>query len=128
MFSGPSLSRVIFEELRLSVEFKGGLVFVPDRGILPCFIEKAIADCQRIDRRSREASPRVFGRASDRLPAPVEAGGFEDRASCALTEGAEQRMVACVGLAMHRLNARRVVDVRDRGNLRPHGVQPLYPE
>src|SRR5271155_1327429 len=128
MFSGPSLSRVIFEELRLSVEFKGGLVFVPDRGILPCFIEKAIADCQRIDRGSHKASPRVFGRARDRLATHVEAGVYEDRASCALTEGAEQRMVACVGLAMHGLNARRIINVRDRGNLRPHGVQPLYSE
>src|SRR5208283_666845 len=99
-----------------------------ERGILPCFIEKAIADCQRFDRGSRKASPRIFGRTRDRLAAHVEAGVYEDRASCALAEGAEQRMVAWVGLAIHGLNARRVVHVRDRGNLGPHGVQPLYPE
>ena len=74
-------------------------------GILTRFVKKAVADCQGIDRGSHEASPRVFRCAHDRLAAHVEAGIDEDRASGALAEGAEQRMVARVSLAMHRLNA-----------------------
>ena len=94
-------------------------------GILTRFVYKAIADCQGIDRGSHEASPRVFWCAHDGLAAHVETGIDEDRASGAFPERTKQGMVEWVSLAMHGLNARRVVYVRDRRNLRPQRVQPL---
>src|SRR5262249_25230150 len=66
-----------------------------------------------------EAQPRMARRADDRLAADVEGRVHEDRAAGELLEAREEGVVEGVRLGVHRLDARRVVDVRDRRDRGP---------
>src|SRR5258706_2019735 len=97
-----------------SVRVEGILIVELERRILPRLVEEAVADDERLDLGTHEAAERVLGRADDRLAAHVEAGVDEHRAAGRRLERLEQAVETGVGLLVHRLDARRVVDVRDR--------------
>ena len=96
-------------------------------GLLPRrlrrLVEQERAEHEIVDVRPHEAAIRVLRRADDRLAADVERGVDEHAAAGARLERLDQVVVAGVRLACHGLDARRVVDVRDRRDVRPRHVQ-----
>ena len=62
---------------------------------------------------THEAPKRILGRAHDRLAAHIEAGVDYDRAAGLALERRNQRVVTRIGVLVHCLNARRVVNMRN---------------
>ena len=73
--------------------------------------------------RPHEAAVRIGGRADDRLAAHVERRVHEDRAARQPLESLNQVVVIRVGVSGDGLDARRVVDVRNRRNIRARHVE-----
>src|SRR6185312_4833058 len=105
------------------IELKRILVIALQRWILPLFAQQAVADGEHLDVSSHEAAEGVLGRRDDRLAAHVEAGVDQHRAASACLERAEERVEARIGLVMHRLDARRIIDVGDRRDRRAHDIE-----
>ena len=82
-----------------------------------------VLEHQRVHVRRHEAAVGVLRRADDRLAADVEAGVDDDRAAGLLLEALEQPVVAAVPLGVDGLDARRVVDVRDRRDARARHLE-----
>src|SRR2546423_4324505 len=80
--------------------------------------ENEVADDEAVHLCSHETRESLRGRADDRLAADVETGVDEDGAARQALEGGEQLVIERVVLAPNGLHARRVVNVRDRGNRR----------
>src|SRR5215472_12891651 len=91
--------------------------------ILVLLLQEAIADHEDLDLAAHETAECVIGRAGDRLAAHIEAGIDENWAAGQCLKTAQQRMVARVGLTMHGLNPRRIIDVGDGWDLRTRHVQ-----
>ena len=77
---------------------------------------------------TRRAAKGVLGRAHDWFPAHIERGVDDYRAAGEIAEAHKQSMINRVGVAVHGLNARRVVDVRDGRDLRANGIELVDPE
>src|SRR5205807_5911372 len=99
-----------------SIEFESALVILAEGRVLHFLLEKAVAHRERLDLGAHEATECVLRSAHDRLPAHVEAGIDDHRAAGAALEALDERMIAGVRFAVHRLDARGIVDVRHRGN------------
>src|SRR5688572_25904568 len=111
-----------------SVELELVLVVLLERRVLRFLAQEAVADRQRLDLGAHEAAERVLGRTDDRLAAHVEARVDDHRASGLLLEAGDEVVVARVGLLVHGLHARRIVDVRDRRDRGARHVQLLDAE
>src|SRR5437762_5709585 len=98
------------------------------RRVLRFLAEKTIADRERLDLGAHEAAESVLRAADNRLAAHVEAGVDDDRAARLLLELADQVVEARVGFLVHRLHARRIVDVRHRWDRGARHVQLLDAE
>src|SRR5262249_35248594 len=94
-----------------------------ETGVLVLLAEEAVAHSQCLDLGSHEAAERVFRGAHDRLAADVEAGVDNYRTTGALLKGRDQRVVPGISLPVNGLDARRVVDVSHRGNVRARNIQ-----
>src|SRR5579859_1125948 len=99
-----------------------------ERRVLRFLAQEAIADRERLDLGAHEAAERVLGAADDRLATHVEAGVDDDRAAGLLLELADQVVESRIGFLVHRLHARRVIDVRHRRDGGTRHVQPFNPE
>src|SRR6476659_7116240 len=93
------------------------------RRILLALAEHAIADDEQVELGPHEASPRILRGAHDRLAAHVEARVDEDPAPGSLLEPTDQLVIPRIRLSMHRLDARREVDVRHCGDRRARHVE-----
>ena len=81
--------------------------------VLRILVEHAILDDQHVQARAHEAVERVFRSAGDRLSTYVEAGVDDHGATGLAIEAVDQSMEPRVGLAMHGLEPRAPIDVRD---------------
>src|SRR5262249_14751214 len=107
-------------ELVLVVPLQGGILFVLD--------EIAVAGRQYVDLRAHEATEGILGRAYDRLATHVEAGVDQDRTPGQPVKAADEIVVERIGLAMHRLHAGGIIDVRNRRDARARHVELVDPE
>ena len=99
-----------------------GVVF---QGLLLVFLQDAILQNQNIDRGAHETAVRVFGGAYDRLAAYVERRIDQQAATRFGFERLNQPVIARIGLLVHGLNARRIVDVSGSRNIRFRHVQKI---
>ena len=111
-----------------SVQLERALVVLLQRRVLLLLPQEAVADRERLDVGAHEAAERILGGADDRLAAHVEGGVHDDRAARLLLEPADQLPVPGVRLLVHRLDARRIVDVRHRRDRGARHVQLLDSE
>src|SRR5262245_30253251 len=111
-----------------AVELELVLVVLRQRRVLALLAQEAVAHREALDLGAHEAAERVLGRADDRLAAHVEAGVDDHRAAGLLLEALDQRVVLRIGLLVHRLHARRVVDVRHRRDRGARHVELLDAE
>src|SRR4051794_40798164 len=86
-------------------------VFRPESRILPCLVEHAVADHERLEVASHETAEGVLGRAHDGLAAHIEARVDEDGTTRARLERRQQRVKTRIGVPVHGLDARRIIDV-----------------
>src|SRR6516162_8464853 len=130
--ASPSCFAGLFAQPRLwavtSIQLERVLVVELERGVLLVLLEEAVADHEVFDFGSHEAAKRIICGANDRLATDVEAGIDHHRAAGERLKTAEQRMIARVGLLMHRLHARRVVHVGYCRNIRTRHVELVDPE
>src|SRR6266478_1421920 len=121
----PELSRARFPGLIHALiqleSLPPGFVCLPHR--LTRLIEQEVFQYQVVDPGAHEANVRLLGCAYDRLTAHVERSIYQYRAPGQCLEAANQLMKARIVLPMHRLNPRRVIDVRDSRNRRTRDVQ-----
>src|SRR5688500_700823 len=87
------------------------------------FAQQVWTEHEIIDVGPHEAAIRVFRRTHDRLAADVERRVHDHRTSGQRLERADQGMVIGIRLFAHSLQTGRIVDVRDRGNVRAHDVE-----
>jgi hypothetical protein len=71
---------------------------------------------------------RVLGGAHDWLSAHVEADIDQHRTAVQSIEARDQGVIPRVGVGVDRLDARRIVDMRDCRNIRTRDVELVYPE
>src|SRR5207253_2034234 len=103
-------------------------VDVVPEGRLRCLVEEERAEDEVVHLGPHEAEVGIARRAHDRLAPDVEARVHEDGAARERVEATQQRVVDRVRLGVHRLDARRVIDVRDRWDGRARHVELLDPE
>src|SRR5438093_11336721 len=89
-----------------SVELEFALVVLPEHGVLLFLLEKAVTHGERFNLGTHETAERVLGRAHNRLPAHVEAGIDDHWTARTTLEAADERVIAGVRFAVHRLDAR----------------------
>src|SRR5207245_11719583 len=94
--------------------FPRGVVGLARR--LTRLLEEEVFHYQVVDPGAHEANVRLLGCADDRLTTHVERSIYQYRAPGQCLEAANQLMEARIVLPMHRLNPRRVIDVRDSRN------------
>src|SRR4051812_921915 len=88
----------------------------------------AVAGSQYIDFRAHETAEGVLRRAYDRLAAHVEAGVDQYGTPGQPVEATDEIVIERIGIAMHRLDASGIIDVRDRRNARTRHVELVDPE
>src|SRR5215471_5739312 len=106
-----------------SIELEGIFVAPPEAFRLIVLPQETIPDGQDLDLRPHETAEGILRGAHDGLSAHVEARVHEDGAAGARLEGREQRVELWIGLPVHGLQARGVVHVRHRGDVRSRYVQ-----
>src|SRR5262249_47089948 len=111
-----------------SIRLELVLIIPPQRGVLLVLDEIAAAGRQYVDLRAHEAAEGILGRAYDRLAAHVEAGVDQDGASGQRVKATDEVVVKRIGLAMHRLHAGGIIDVRDRRDAGARHVELVDPE
>ena len=84
-----------------------------------------MAHAQHVDVRGHEGLIRLLRRADDRIPSEVDARIHDHGAAGLLAIPHEELVVETVALRVDRLDARGIVDVGDRRQLRPHHRQLL---
>src|SRR5437879_5552256 len=119
--SAPSASTSVAATLAQAsaaflIQLEFVLIVLLERRVLRFLAQETVADRERLDLGAHEAAERVLRAADDRLAAHVEAGVDDHRAAGPVFELGYELVEPRIGFAMHRLHARRVVDVRHRGN------------
>jgi hypothetical protein len=109
--------------LRLEPCVEGVLVVPLEGRILVLLAEEAVADDQHVDLGTHEAAEGVFGGADDRLAPDVEAGVHDHGTAGLRLEGADQRVIARIGVGMDGLDARRIIDMGDGWDVGARDVQ-----
>src|SRR2546421_1251382 len=126
--SAPSASITVTATLaqasaRFLIQLEFVLIVLLECGVLRFLAQETVAHRERLDLGAHEAAERVLRAADDRLAAHVEAGVDDHRAAGLFLVPGDELMEARVGLLVHRLHARRVIDVRDRRDRRARHVQ-----
>src|SRR5262245_41998517 len=115
-------------DFKPSIRLELCLVILLQRRVLLLFDEIAVARCQYVDVRPHETAEGLLGGAYDRLATHVETGVDQYRAASQLMKSADEIVIERIGLAMHRLHASGIIDVRDCRNTGPWDVELLDPK
>ena len=94
---------------------KAFFVVLAERRVLLLLARHGVADHQALDIGAHKTAKGVLRRAHDRLAAHIESGIDDCRAAREIAEALKQSMINRVGVAVHSLNTRRVVDVVTAG-------------
>ena len=100
------------------VEFEPVLVVKPELGILVFFVHDAVADHQHFNFRAHKARKSITWTTNDRFPTDIKARIDEYRTAGQLFERGNQSMITRISIGMDRLDARRVVHMRHRRDIR----------
>src|SRR5712691_7328810 len=111
-----------------SIRCEGVLVVDTQRGKLLVLAKYTVSDGEHVELRPHEASEGIFRRANDRFAAHVETGVHQHRAASSIAKLAQEAMETGIGLRMHRLNPRRVVDMGHGRDTRARHVELLDSE
>src|SRR5262245_26495977 len=116
MIKARSVKRELFPPVRAIMKFRL-LILKQHTGL----------QSQSVHLRPHKAAITVFRRANYRLPAHIETGVDDYRATGLLTERLDDLPVERAHVPAHGLNSGRIIHVCNSGDLRSDHIELLYP-
>ena len=113
MFLAPIFSIGIYRQTVITFEVR----------ILLDLLQHAVSHDEHVKLIPHKATKSIFRRTDDRFAANIEAGVHQDRAAGQLLKSTEQFVKQWIGIAVHGLDAGRVINMCHRRDFRTRNVE-----